>query len=184
MQNHRLQERVVMLELRALSFDDVKAMWTINEQGLPGTGQVSRQELRDLLTLSTLPIGAFQEEEMLGFVICLPPRTAYGSLNYAWFNERFDSFIYVDRIAVLEAHRDKGVGTKLYDRVVAYSQENVLLLIHRKITSLLQIEKAEVNLEPPNPGSMRFHHRFGFEEVGTLHHKEKSVTMLLRKRIL
>lgn len=157
------------MELRALSFDDVEAMWTINEQGLPGTGQVSRQELRDLLTLSTLPIGAFQETEMLGFVICLPPRTTYGSLNYAWFNERFDSFIYVDRIAVLEAHRDKGVGTKLYERVVAHSQENNIPIA------------AEVNVEPPNPGSMRFHHRFGFEEVGTLHHKEKSVTMLLRQ---
>jgi len=53
------------MELRALSFDDVEAMWIINEQGLPGTGQVSRQELRDLLTLSILPVGAFQEEEML-----------------------------------------------------------------------------------------------------------------------
>jgi hypothetical protein len=160
------------MELRALSFDDVEAMWTINEQGLPGTGQVSRQELRDLLALSVLPIGVFQEEKMLGFVICLPPRTTYGSLNYAWFNERFDSFIYVDRIAVLESHRKKGVGTKLYERVVAYSQENNIPIA------------AEVNLEPPNPGSMRFHHRFGFEGVGTLHHKEKSVTMLLRKRIL
>ena len=117
------------MELRALSFDDVEAMWTINEQGLPGTGQVSRQELRDLLTLSSLPVGAVHEEEMLGFVICLPPRTAYGSLNYAWFNERFDSFIYVDRIAVLEAHRDK-----------AWVQNCtiMLLLIHRKTTSLLR----------------------------------------------
>ena len=160
------------MELRALSFDEIEAMWTINEQGLPGTGQVSRQELRDLLTLSILPIGAFQEKEMLGFVICLPPRTTYGSLNYAWFNERFDSFIYVDRIAVLESHRNKGVGTKLYERVVAYSQENNIPIA------------AEVNVEPPNPGSMRFHHRFGFEEVGTLQHKQKSVTMLLRKRTL
>ena len=24
----------------------------------------------------------------------------------------------------------------------------------------------EVNLEPPNPGSLRFHHRIGFTEVG------------------
>ena len=160
------------MEMRALSFDDVEVMWTINEQGLPGTGQVSRQELRDLLTLSILPIGAFQDEEMLAFVMGLPPRTTYGSLNYAWFNERFDSFIYVDRIAVLEAHRNKSVGTKLYERVVAYSKENNIPIA------------AEVNLKPPNPGSMRFHHRFGFEEVGTLHHNEKSVTMLLRKRIL
>ena len=160
------------MELRALSFDDVEAMWTINEQGLPGTGQVSRQELRDLLTLSILPVGAFQEEEMLGFVICLPPQTTYGSLNYAWFNQRFDAFIYVDRIAVSKAHRNHGVGTKLYELVVSYSQEHNIPIA------------AEVNLEPPNPGSMRFHDRFGFEEIGVLHHKEKSVMMLLRKLML
>ena len=157
------------MELRTLSFDDVEAMWTINEQGLPGTGQVSRQELRDLLTISSLPVGAFQEEEMLGFVICLPPRTIYGSLNYAWFNERFDSFIYVDRIAVLESHRNKGVGSSLYNHVVTYSKKHGVPVA------------AEVNREPPNPGSMRFHHRFGFEEVGVLHHAEKSVTMFLKQ---
>ena len=39
---------------------------------------------------------------------------------------------------------------------------------------------AEVNLNPPNPGSMRFHERFEVE-VGVLHHETKSVTMLLRK---
>jgi hypothetical protein len=25
---------------------------------------------------------------------------------------------------------------------------------------------AEVNMEPPNPGSLAFHHRLGFREVG------------------
>ena len=157
------------MELRALSFDDVEAMWTINEQGLPGTGQVSRQELRDLLTLSTLPVGAFQEEEMLGFVICLPPKTAYGSLNYAWFNHHYESFIYVDRIAVSDEHRNAGIGSILYNHVISYSQEHDVPIA------------AEVNREPPNPGSMRFHLRFDFEEVGVLHHAEKSVTMFLKK---
>ncbi|CAI8347199.1 MAG: hypothetical protein CMA41_04180 [Euryarchaeota archaeon] len=160
------------METRPLSQHDVESAWAINEQGLPGTGQVSQQELSNLLNLSVLSIGAFQEGEMLGFVICLSPGTTYGSLNYAWFNERFDSFIYVDRIAVSKAHRNHGVGTKLYEIVVSYSQEHNIPIA------------AEVNLEPPNPGSMRFHTRFGFEEIGTLSHKEKSVTMLLRKLML
>ena len=157
------------METRELSEIDVPSMWSINEQGLPGTGQVSEQEVSDLLKLSTLSIGVFREEELLGFVICLSPGTDYKSLNYAWFNNKYDAFIYVDRIAVSLDQRDEGIGSKLYEEVIAYSQENAIPIA------------AEVNLNPPNPGSMRFHNRFGFEEVGIFHHKEKSVTMLLRK---
>ena len=157
------------METRPLSQNDVPSMWAINEQGLPGTGQVSEQEVSDLLNLSTLAIGAFREEELLGFVICLSPGTDYTSLNYAWFNNKYEEFIYVDRIAVSLDYRGKGIGSKLYGKVIAYSQENTIPIA------------AEVNLNPPNPGSMKFHHRFEFEEVGVLHHKEKSVTMLLRE---
>ena len=84
-----------------------------------------------------------------------------------WFNERFDSFIYVDRIAVLEETRNTNRSC------CCSSVENNILTSPRQ----------RHVLEPPNPGSMRFHHRFSFEEIGTLHHKEKSVAMLLRKRI-
>lgn len=157
------------METRELSEIDVHSMWSINEQGLPGTGQVSQQEVADLLNLSSFAIGVFREEELLGFVICLSPGTDYKSLNYAWFNNKYNNFIYVDRIAVSLDQRDEGIGSKLYEEVIAYSQENAIPIA------------AEVNLNPPNPGSMRFHNRFGFEEVGIFHHKEKSVTMLLRK---
>ena len=100
-------------------------------------------------------------------MICLSPRTEYKSLNYAWFNEKYEDFIYVDRIAVSLDQRNKGIGSKIYEEVIVYSQEHETPVA------------AEVNLNPPNPGSLRFHNRFGFEEVGVLHHKEKSVTMLL-----
>ena len=110
----------------------------------------------------------FDGNELLGFVICLPPRTRYGSLNYQWFNDHYNAFVYVDRIAVSTLHRNQGVGTKLYETVVAYSKGKNIPIA------------AEVNLNPPNPGSIRFHERFNFEQVGVLHHDEKSVTMLLR----
>ena len=75
------------METRPLSQHDVESAWAINEQGLPGTGQVSQQELSNLLNLSVLSIGAFQEGEMLGFVICLSPEQPmvvsimHGSIN-------------------------------------------------------------------------------------------------------
>lgn len=157
------------MELRPLSHADVQSMWKINEEGLPGTGQVSQIEISSLLNLSKLSMGVFRNDLLLGFVICLSPKTEYGSLNYAWFNENYDSFIYVDRVAVAQSHRNSGIGSMLYEYVIQYSLENGVPVA------------AEVNLDPPNPGSMRFHHRFGFEEVGVLHHQSKSVTMLLRK---
>ena len=156
------------MDLRELTQHDVASMWSLNEQGLPGTGQVSKQEMADLLNLSALSLGVFREQELLGFVICLSPGTSYGSLNYAWFNQRFDAFIYVDRIAVAQQHRDQGIGSMLYEQVMANSDEKGVPVA------------AEVNSIPPNPGSMRFHERFRFKEVGELHHQDKSVMMLLR----
>lgn len=156
------------MDLRELTQHDVASMWSLNEQGLPGTGQVSKQEMADLLNLSALSLGVFREQELLGFVICLSPGTSYGSLNYAWFNQRFDAFIYVDRIAVAQQHRDQGIGSMLYEQVMANSDEQGVPVA------------AEVNSIPPNPGSMRFHERFRFKEVGELHHQDKSVMMLLR----
>ncbi|MCH1443716.1 MAG: GNAT family N-acetyltransferase [Candidatus Poseidoniaceae archaeon] len=159
------------METRPLTQSDVHSIWSINEQGLPGTGQVSEEEVSDLLKLSTLSFGVFRKEELVGFVICLSPRTEYKSLNYGWFNEKYDDFIYVDRIAVSLDHRNKGIGSKIYAEVIAYSQEHEIPVA------------AEVNLNPPNPGSMRFHHRFNFKQVGVFNHEQKSVTMLLRSHL-
>ena len=156
------------MDIRALTLDDIEAMWAINEEGLPGTGQVSHEELVSLLDFASFSMGVFEGGHMLGFVICLPPSTTYGSLNYAWFNQRYDAFLYVDRIAVAEAHRNEGVGSMLYEQVARHAGEQNIPVA------------AEVNLEPPNPGSVRFHHRFGFEEVGVLQHERKAVTMFMR----
>ena len=124
--------------------------------------------MADLVSLASLPIGAYQDDILMGFVLCLPPGTRYASLNYAWFNERYGNFVYVDRIAVGQSYRDKQVGSDLYQRVIEES---------RKLECPVA---AEINIEPPNPGSMRFHKRHGFSQVGTLSHGEKSVSMVMR----
>jgi predicted GNAT superfamily acetyltransferase len=154
--------------LRPLSAADSEALWSINEEGLPGVGNVSQTELAKLVDLAELALGAFCEGQLVGFVICLPPRTAYSSLNYGWFNARYDEFLYVDRVAVAQAFRGRQVGTTLYQSVFAHAQRSSKPVA------------AEVNLHPPNPGSMRFHRRHGFAEVGTIDHGSCRVCTLLR----
>ena len=155
------------LEIRPLSITDVESIWEINEDGLPGTGKVSHEEIDSLLDFSSLAIGAYFGEELAGFVICLPPKTAYGSLNYAWFNQRYNEFLYVDRIAVATQYQNQKIGALLYDFVKRNAIKNGIPVT------------AEVNIQPPNPGSMRFHERHGFEQVGVLEHEEKSVALFV-----
>jgi len=154
--------------LRECTIADVSTMWEINEQGLPGTGKVTEKEISHLMEISEVCIGAFHEESLVGFVICLLPKRNYGSSNYSWFNERYEKFIYVDRIAVDTQFRDRGIGSKLYQRVIQYSNENSIPIT------------AEVSLDPPNPGSDRFHIRHSFNSVGEFHQENKSVTMYIR----
>ncbi|MGB1475660.1 MAG: GNAT family N-acetyltransferase [Candidatus Poseidoniaceae archaeon] len=155
------------VEIRPLSKTDIGPIWIINEEGLPGTGKVSHDEIEALLDYASLAVGAYYGEKLVGFVICLPPKTAYGSLNYAWFNQRYSEFLYVDRIAVGAQYQNQKIGTILYDYVKINARENRIPVT------------AEVNIHPPNPGSMRFHDRNGFQQVGVLDHDEKSVAMFV-----
>ena len=157
------------MEIRALQKSDSISIWEINEQGLPGTGKVSEQEILDLLNYSSFSVGLFDGNSLLGFVICLPPKTAYESLNYLWFNERYDDFLYVDRIAVSTENRNQKIGSKLYQAVIDTASK------------LGVPTAAEVNLRPPNPDSVRFHQRHGFTEIGQFEHGQKAVIMMLRQ---
>ena len=154
----------------SLSPSDVPMMWEINEQGLPGTGQVTQAEMAKLLDLSEVSLGAYQDGTLIGFVLCLLPKTEYGSLNYAWFNQRYDQFIYVDRIAVAKDSRNIGIGTLLYQQVFDYARQHGIPVT------------AEVSLKPSNEGSDRFHLRHGFVTVGELDHGDKAVTMYIKDK--
>ena len=144
-------------------------MWEINEQGLPGTGQVSVEQMGELLQLSDLCIGAYIEEKLVGFVLCLYPQKDYSSPNYAWFNERYNQFLYVDRIAISTQYRNIQIGSELYEKVFQLASEKRIPVT------------AEVSLYPPNEGSDRFHLRHGFSSVGEFHQNGKSVTMYVRE---
>jgi predicted GNAT superfamily acetyltransferase len=108
-----------------------------------------------------------------GFVLCVPSGLDYWSENYRWFTERYDSFLYLDRVAVAARARGKGVGTALYDDLHAWCVGK-----YPRVT-------LEVNLRPPNHGSMRFHERLGYQRVGELEHegKEDYAVVLYERKV-
>ena len=133
---------------------DLAALHIINQAGVPGVGDETLETLGKWLSLHDARVAEISGTPV-GFINLLPPGTMdYTSANLRWLEDWGDDFIYVDRIAVSEAGRGQGTGVALYAAAFhAYAG---------KISWIT----CEVNLRPPNPGSLRFHNRLGFQEIG------------------
>ena len=144
--------------LRPYRDRDLDALVAVNDAAYPAVPITPAEELAELIGMSSVAV-VVDDGAAAGFVLGMPPGLAYQSENYLFFSARArehgTTFVYVDRI-VLAAHlRGRGLGPQLYDAVFDEARrvgaDEVL---------------CEVNLEPPNPGSLAFHTRLGFVEVG------------------
>ena len=136
---------------------DLPAIERMNQAHRPAVGDLDAAATLRLFEMSIYLQCAVDGDRVAGFLLGLGPGADYPSLNYAWFSERYDSFVYVDRIVVDEGYRSQGAGKALYDDFAAFGRE-------REVPVML----AEVNTRPRNEGSLRFHAREGFRDVGTL----------------
>ena len=138
--------------IRDLLATDLAVVEAINNANVPAVGEADAAKLARLLEQSVVALAATIDDDLVGFCLVLGPGADYGSVNYRWFAERYDDFVYLDRVAVDESARNRGVGAALYAEVERRASAPWFLL--------------EVNLRPRNDGSLRFHHRLGFAEVG------------------
>jgi uncharacterized protein len=104
-------------------------------------------------------------------LIAFDQSSHYEHVNFLWFRQRYEQFVYVDRVVTSLAARGKGYARALYldlfDRAKACGHTRIV---------------CEVNLDPPNPVSDAFHASLGFSEVGraAIHDGAKTVRYLLR----
>ena len=85
-----------------------------------------------------------------------PTSRSSPSDNYRWHAQRFDDdFYYLDRIVIAEEMRRRGLAGFVYD-----AMEDVARRFGRMTL--------EVNVDPPNHGSLAFHQQRGYVEVGRL----------------
>ncbi|MSQ85178.1 MAG: GNAT family N-acetyltransferase [Myxococcales bacterium] len=158
--------------LRDIHFDDLPAVQALNEAAVPAVNSLAMAPLQWLWEHAIYRRAAVDATgEVGGFLLGLGPGLAYASPNYRWFSARYPDFVYVDRIVVGAAWRNLGLGTQLYADIWQ-------LAVHRGA-----VLACEVNLEPANPGSLRFHAKFGFRSVGEQRTEggTKRVTLLVRE---
>lgn len=143
------------MEFRDLRADDHPLVLSLNDGALPAVSPLDDDGLVALVGECSHAIVAVNDDGSLGgFCITLGPGAAYASLNYRWFAARYDEFEYLDRIVVAPAARGAGIGGAMYDE------------LERRIAGATPWLLCEVNVRPLNEGSLRFHHRIGFAEVG------------------
>ena len=147
---------------------DFAAVLRLNNSAVPHVNALSAEQFHWLVTHVDYFRVYDSDDGVLGFVFALSNGTEYWSANYAWFGERYDEFLYLDRIVVADGERRTGVGRALYADVRAIA------------TGRWPRVTLEVNLRPPNPGSLRFHERMGFQEIGVRESDdgEKAVVMM------
>ncbi|HWA29837.1 MAG TPA: GNAT family N-acetyltransferase [Rhizomicrobium sp.] len=112
------------------------------------------------------------EGQVGAFLLGFRKDADYDSPNFLWFNARFDDFVYIDRVVVAPAFRGRGLADRLYDDFESFARAHNIARI-----------TCEVNIEPPNPVSLKFHARRGFEEVGRQPYGPHKIVSLLQHNL-
>jgi predicted GNAT superfamily acetyltransferase len=142
----------------------------LNAASKPAVSTMGAGDLSDIAGWAHRMLVAELDGERCGFLILIRPGTAYPSDNYAWFEAKFDHHLYIDRIAVSEFAKGRGVGRAFYDDASRIAAKNG----DQRLT-------CEVNVEPPNPQSMAFHERVGFRRLIDRPSRDQKIVAMFEK---
>ncbi|MEO5760360.1 MAG: GNAT family N-acetyltransferase, partial [Mesorhizobium sp.] len=106
------------------------------------------------------------------FIMTFDQDARYDSPNFVWFRERYERFVYVDRVVVAAKARGRGHARRIYQDLF----DHAMGAGHTLVT-------CEVNKDPPNPASDAFHAALGFTEAGeaVIHGGQKAVRYYVRR---
>ncbi|MEI9428183.1 GNAT family N-acetyltransferase [Mesorhizobium sp. Cs1299R1N3] len=149
--------------------DDEAAILALNNEHAAELSWLEAERLSFLLGESFY---ARRIGDLEAFIMTFDQDANYDSPNFVWFRERYERFIYVDRVVVAAHARGRGHARRLYRDLFNQAESAG----HTLVT-------CEVNIDPPNPASDAFHAALGFAEVGdaVIHGGKKAVRYYVRQ---
>ena len=133
---------------------DLDYIILLNQKSVPAVSSIDKVGVTSFLEFSSYFKIIRYNDHPMGFLIGLMPGKDYSSENYIWVNERYDSFIYVDRVIIDKKYRHQGIGFYFYNHLAE--------TYYGKVDSII----CEVNISPYNKPSINFHKKYGFKEIG------------------
>jgi hypothetical protein len=139
--------------IRPLASRDHSAVLRLNAENRPALAAVEVSDLGELLLhtgdhfVAVDPAG-----EVLGYLLSFPRDSGYDDSEINALRRHLAGpFVYICQVAVAPTHRGRGLGRALYESVATNARQRGIRLLC-----------CDVNLAPPNPESLAFHHRLGF----------------------
>lgn len=158
--------------MRVMRESDIPAITVLNNGAHPAVTILTEEQMSGLYSLCDVALVATnRDKEIIAFLLSLGQGKPYESENYRWFEERGVRHQYIDRVVVGESAKGTGIGRALYESVFERARERGA----NEVT-------AEVNLFPPNPGSVAFHERLGFRQLAEQDTKGGTIRVALIAR--
>ena len=125
--------------------------------------ELNNRHAEELSYLDAARFGTLVDEAFLAcrvgeaqaMLLAFDQDAAYENFNFLWFRERYERFVYVDRVVVDAQQRGRGLARALYTELFARARQAG----HERVV-------CEVNADPPNPASDAFHEQLGFAVIG------------------
>ena len=135
--------------LRVLSVGDADRILDLNNEHAVETSLLNLSTAEHLLAMCFYAKGV--RPGMRAFLLALDQNAAYDNQNFHWFRRRFERFVYIDRIIVAQDARGRGLARLMYEDLFAAANSAG----HVRVV-------CEVNIDPPNEGSLAFHRSMEF----------------------
>ena len=142
--------------IRDATTADFADILRLNTEWVHFTSHLDEAALARLHAMSPYHRVAVSGGRVVAFLLALREGADYDSPNYRWFADRGGAFLYVDRVIVDGSAQGRGVARMLYDDLIGFARAAGIDLV-----------VCELDVEPPNQASARFHDAYGFMEVGT-----------------
>lgn len=139
-------------QLRAITLEDQPVLLTLNNTHAAALSWQSPAQFAALLQQACWARTSGQGDALL---VALDQDAYYDNPNFAWLAQRFERFVYIDRIVVAGHAQGRGLAAALYAELKTQARAGG----QKRLV-------CEINLAPPNPGSVAFHEKLGFGQVG------------------
>ena len=152
------------MTLEITPLKDANLLLALNNAAVPDVGELSTHRARWLLDHCVLPGLATLDGQFAGMVVVLSDNCGYDSDFYRWFTDRYQNFLYIDRVVVMPWARGQGLAKQIYQSIEQAAREQGRAIV------------ADVYSEPPNTPSLNLHRAMGFQEIGAQHFPDRQKT--------
>jgi predicted GNAT superfamily acetyltransferase len=159
------------LEISVVQEEQLPLIERLNNQAVPNVNVVDLPKLRWFQRVAPYFRVVTLNSKLAGFLIAIADNIDYDSVYFRWFTQRYQDFLYIDRIVVAGWAQRQGVGLALYQDVEQFAASLPANLV------------TDVYSMPANEASLAFHHHFGFQLIGTqeIDHGAKTVAKFFRQ---